>query len=111
MGSEDAGAAKADSHEESPDGTARPDKDWARIYAPKKVDGEFEDLAAKRKVGEGPILSSKLVRGKPGTKESATVPYNEALPAYRDAAEKAMQEGSIPSEYRDHVRKYFDKLK
>lgn len=62
-------------------------------------------------MGEGPILSSKLVKGKPSTKDKATVPYSEALPAYKDAAERAMSEGSIPSEYRDHVRKYFEKLK
>jgi hypothetical protein len=51
------------------------------------------------------------VRGRPGTKEEATVPYSEALPSYVDAAEKAMNEGAIPAEYRDHVKKYFEKLK
>jgi hypothetical protein len=57
------------------------------------------------------MLSKKLIRGRPDSKEAATIPYQEALPVYRDAFEKAMNEGAIPAEYRDPVKKYFDKLK
>lgn len=97
---------------ENPGPEARGETDWARIYAPKKTDGtKYDELQANRKVGEGPILSSKLVRGKPVNKEEATVPYAEALPAYAEAAEKAVSEGAIPPEYREHVRRYFEKLK
>ena len=56
------------------------------------------------------MLSKKLVRGRPDAKEGSAVPYKQALPAYREAFEKAMNEGAIPSEYRDPVKKYFDKL-
>ena len=35
----------------------------------------------------------------------------EALPGYADAAERAINEGAIPSEYREKVRSYFDRLK
>ncbi len=66
---------------------------------------------ANRKIGEGPILSSKLVRGRPRTREEATVPYADVLPDYVKTAERAVNEGAIPPEYREHVRKYFEQLK
>lgn len=56
------------------------------------------------------MLSRKLIRGRPDAKGSSTVPYKQALPQYREAFEKAMNEGSIPAEYRDPVKNYFDKL-
>ena len=56
-------------------------------------------------------MSSRLFRGRPVRKEEATVPLNEALPRYAEAAERAMNEGAIPSEYRERVRSYFDRLK
>lgn len=103
---------KPDWARENPGEDPREETDWARIYAPNKTDGtKFDELHANRKLGEGPVLSSKLVRGKPVNKEEATVPYAEALPAYADAAEKAVTEGAIPPEYREHVRRYFEKLK
>lgn len=56
------------------------------------------------------MLSKKLIRGRPDAKEGSTVPYKQALPQYREAFEKAMNEGAIPAEYREQVKQYFDKL-
>ena len=56
------------------------------------------------------MLSRKLVRGRPDSKEGSAVPYKQAFPQYRDAFEKAMNEGAIPAEYREPVKKYFDTL-
>ncbi|MHC4607265.1 MAG: hypothetical protein ACYTAF_10115 [Planctomycetota bacterium] len=56
------------------------------------------------------MRGKKLIRGKPDRKEDATVPFEEALPTYLKTIEKALQEGTIPSEYRDSVKKYFESL-
>ena len=109
---EKGGAARRDSHQENPGPDARGETEWARVYAPKKLDGDkYEDLLSKRRLGKGPMLSQKLIRGRPDSRDDATVPYQEALPAYRESFEKAMNEGAIPARYRDSVKKYFDKLK
>ena len=112
LGKEKGGTAQRNSHAENPDGVVRPEGEWARVYAPKKLAGDqYEDLLSKRQLGKGPMLSRKLIRGRPDAAGSATVPYQEALPAYQDAFEKAMNEGAIPAEYRDPVKKYFENLK
>lgn len=112
LGKEFGGAARRDAHSEEPGPRTRGEGDWGKVYAPKKLAGDrYEDLFSKRHLGKGPMLSRKLIRGRPDAQDSATVPYQEALPAYRDGFEKAMNEGAIPAEYRDPVKKYFEKLK
>ena len=65
---------------------------------------------SKRKMGEGPFKAKKLIRGRPERREDATVPFEEALPIYIESLEKALNEGAIPSEYKDSVKKYFESL-
>ena len=36
---------------------------------------------------------------------------SDALPTYTEAAERAMNEGAIPAEYRERVKSYFERLK
>lgn len=111
LGEEKGGPARRDAHEDDPGPGSFGESEYARLYAPLKTDGtEFEDLFSNRQVGEGPMLSKKLIRGRPDAKEGSAVPYKQALPQYREAFEKAMNEGAIPAEYRDPVKKYFDTL-
>lgn len=111
LGSEKSGPAGRGLPKEQPGPDPREEGDWAKIYAPKITEGtDFEDLLSKRKMGEGPMKGKKLIRGKPEKKEDATVPYEEVLPSYRESMEKALNEGSIPSEYRDQVKEYFESL-
>lgn len=111
LGEEKGGPARRDAHEDDPGPGSFGESEYARLYAPLKTEGtEFEDLFSNRQVGEGPMLSKKLIRGRPDAKEGSAVPYKQALPQYREAFEKAMNEGAIPAEYRDPVKKYFDTL-
>ena len=97
--------------DEAPDADPRSRRDWAKIYAPKATEGtKYDDILSKRKLGKGPMKSKKLIRGRPERREDATVTYEEALPVYLESLEKALNEGAIPSEYRDSVKKYFESL-
>ena len=57
-------------------------------------------------LGDGPIDSwdIRLNRGA----ESSITPLSAAPPAYREAAEEAMEGETVPRAYRDQVKQYFD---
>lgn len=56
------------------------------------------------------MVGETLIRGRPENREDAMVTYEEALPVYLESLEKALNEGSIPPEYRQEVKEYFERL-
>ncbi|MEK7449317.1 MAG: hypothetical protein AAB019_07505, partial [Planctomycetota bacterium] len=98
------------SHDEGGTNT-KPLTDWEKIYAPVKLETErTTDILSKRKItGQGQVLTTRF-KGVPDKKNEALMPIREALPVYKEAAEKAMNESAIPLEYKETVRQYFESL-
>lgn len=46
----------------------------------------------------------------PGSSAPVTVPYTEVFPQYQSAANQAIDNGTIPPQYRDLIRDYFSSL-
>lgn len=43
--------------------------------------------------------------------ENSTVPLEQAMPKYLQEAEKALETDEIPSQYKERVKEYFNRIK
>ncbi len=84
---------------------AQQDKDTARLNV---KGGKFTQVPG---VASGPSETPAFVtRGAPDAVSSGTPSYDVYI-QYRRAAESALQRETVPPEYRQPVRRYFDSIK
>ncbi len=91
----------------SPDGTG---ESVFQPISPSSIGGEGSDWIA---VPPGGVEGENVVGTGPvdeGSAAPVTVPYTEVFPQYRNAANQAIDSGSIPAQYRDLIRDYFSSL-
>lgn len=81
---------------------------YERIYDPTRLGGDNEATYAEGQKGDGE--SQQITLG-PGQGDlNGSVPYNQVIGEYREAASQAMGRVSLPSTMQTYVNRYFDAL-
>lgn len=92
-------------------GANRLDKEWARLYDPRRTEVKTKSVKAPSQIGEKGAVTRLEVEGAPDPNANSNVPYYDIYPEYRKAAEKALSREDIPVSERKRVRDYFDALR
>jgi hypothetical protein len=83
-----------------------------QVYAPwqRSTSTGQQSFIPGQDTGEGETTISEGQSPQSGISTPALVPYRQILPQYLNAANQAMQQGYIPGDMLDYVRRYFSSL-
>jgi hypothetical protein len=84
---------------------------YEQIYAPQLLggdEGQQVDLPSSDQNG-GDVIGESLTTS--GDESTSTVPYNEVFSTYDEANNEAIENGDVPTEFINIIKKYFDSLK
>lgn len=97
--------------ERQADDTSDWSEEYERLYAPRRAERETADTRVPGQLGQGGLLPAPgEVRGAPSTGGESRLDATEVYLQSRREAEQAVARESIPAEYRDTVRDYFDRI-
>lgn len=107
---QDAGYREGSGRERGTGSGAMEDKVGAyeRIYDPTRIGGDNEASMVEGTEGNQDIQQIQLGPGAGDV--NGTVPYNQVIGEYRQAAAQAMRQGALPATLQDFVNRYFDAL-
>lgn len=78
------------------------------VWAPQRLGGDGQPITLPDAQGKPSANPNGKPNQAPGGQSS--VPYQQVYADYRKTADDAIQNGDVPSEYRDYVRDYFSSL-
>lgn len=93
-------------------GSAAPQKrteTYESIYDPTRLGGSSEIHQESGQMGEGTV--TEIEAGLGAGSLDGSVPYGQALPAYRQAAVQAAENAALPAYVQKWIQDYFDSLK
>jgi len=97
--------------EVAPPGSVPMDRDFVRIYDPRRTEVGSRDVKVTGRMGDAGKIYSMETRGEPDRPGETSVPYYDVFSTYSRQAEKAIEKEKVPAAYRQRVKAYFDALK
>ena len=90
-------------------GSERTAVDFNPMYAPEQAPSKSYDTRVKGQIGSGGTTMTQTIKSLPSDSKGLSEYYN-IVAAYTGAGESALDDQSIPPEYRDLIKNYFNKI-